>query len=379
MLPIIINILLFILVIGVLTLVHELGHFTVAKLIGATVEEFALGWGPKLFSKEYKGTLYSIRAFPIGGFVKILGDGDPGKKNSTKGDGNLKSKSKFKQALVMLAGVFMNFVFAIAVYYFVIFSSGWKVAIDSSYEDFSPIGATMSRELDGVIEYASVIEDGNAEKAGIPESGEIRKINGEELEFSDEIGELLEKSKGNMSLIEICVEDVCETHPVEVTEEGTIGIMLANNFVVYMDYSEHRVFAGFSHVLNTLNLVSERFGEVFSDARSSGDYSELSNSVSGPVGIYFVLDFFKDFGFVTLISIVADLSISLAIMNLLPIPALDGGRVLILFLESIFRRDLSEKAEALIINISFVLLMVLVVAVLVKDIVSIDNLRSMFG
>ena len=91
MLPVIINIILFILVVGVLTFVHELGHFLVAKAIGAKVEEFALGFGPKLLRKRYKGTEYSIRALLLGGFVKIMGDGDPSNKKVNKKD---KGRSK---------------------------------------------------------------------------------------------------------------------------------------------------------------------------------------------------------------------------------------------------------------------------------------------
>jgi regulator of sigma E protease len=382
MLSVIINIFLFVLVIGVLTFVHELGHFMAAKLIGAQVDEFALGWGPKLVSKKYKGTEYSLRLLPIGGFVKILGDGDPGeepKKVKKNDDGNLKNKTKLQQMFVMLAGVFMNIIFAVIAYYIVIFSAGWKVPVDMSYEDFKPVGAVMTRQQESVMTYSELVKDGNAEKAGIPTSGEITKINGQTIVYSDTVGEIIKENAGDYVLLEICVDGECDTYPVQVSEEGTIGIMFAHNFTVYMDYSPRKAYAGVCHVINTLNLVSDRFGKIFEQAKSTGDYSEISNSVSGPVGIYFVIDFFKNFGVITFLSIVADLSISLAIMNILPIPALDGGRVLILLVESIFRKDLNPKVEALIINISFILLMVLVVLIMVKDVLNIDNFRSMFS
>ena len=137
---VIITILLLVLVLGILVFIHELGHFLAARLVGATVYEFALGYGPKLFSKKYKGTEYSIRILPLGGFVKILGDGDPGKdgeEDLKKQDvsGNLKNKSKIAQIFVMLAGVSMNILLAITAYFLIlgfsldysIFIEGWEL------------------------------------------------------------------------------------------------------------------------------------------------------------------------------------------------------------------------------------------------------------
>ena len=151
MLSIIINILLFILVIGVLTFVHELGHFLVAKAIGAGIEEFSLGFGPKLLSKKYKGTLYCIRALPLGGYVKILGDGDPekseGKKDLKNNPKSLNNKPRWAQMLVMLAGVTMNILFAVLAYFIVVASSGWKMTLDWSFKDYKPTGATIYKEI----------------------------------------------------------------------------------------------------------------------------------------------------------------------------------------------------------------------------------------
>src|SRR5690606_23942454 len=112
--------------------------------------------------------------------------------------------------------------------------------------------------------------------------------------------------------------------------------------------------------------------------RQTGDYTALSNSVSGPVGIYFIIDYFKSLGIPIFLGIVADLSISLAIINLLPIPALDGGRITILFFEALFRKDLNEKVENWIINISFIMLIMLILVVMFKDILTIDQLQSVF-
>jgi regulator of sigma E protease len=118
---------------------------------------------------------------------------------------------------------------------------------------------------------------------------------------------------------------------------------------------------------------------MIGSARETGDYSELSNTVSGPIGIFLLIDNLKTRGIAVFLSLIADLSISLAIMNLLPVPALDGGRVFILLLEGLFKKDLDEKIEAIIINTSMIFLILLIVAIMIKDVVNIDNMRNMFG
>ena len=376
---ILITILLVIVVLGLLIFIHELGHYLAARAVGATVEEFALGYGPRILSKEYKGTVYSIRALPLGGFVKILGDGDPGEDGEGKEideEGNLKNKSKLAQIFVMLAGVTMNILLAILFYYLVIGFSDWKVSLTYDFENFEPIGAQMERERDMDVPY-EVVEGSLADQSEMPEKGYIVTIDGEEVEYVDDISPLLEGK--NLVVVEACdTQSVCDEYPVRVGEDFKIGIAIGLNYFVNIDYSEHKVFAGFSHLINNLRLIGRVFGDLFKVARETGDYSALSQSVSGPVGMFFLVDYFKDLGWIPFISLIADLSLSLAIMNILPIPALDGGRVMIAAIEGIIGKDLNPKIEGIIINISFAILMVFVVVVMVKDIVNIDQLKSLF-
>ena len=158
---IIINILLLLAVISILTFVHELGHFLAAKAVKAKVLEFSIGFGPKLISKKGKETEFSLRALPFGGYVKILGDGDPTQeKESRKDKGNLKNKSKWAQMLVMLAGVTMNILLAITLYTIYLGSNGWKMIVSNTYEDFKPVGAVISKERYSDIPYEIATEDG---------------------------------------------------------------------------------------------------------------------------------------------------------------------------------------------------------------------------
>jgi len=376
-----VNILLYIVVIGVLVFVHELGHFLAAKLVKATIYEFSLGFGPKVLSTKYKGILYSIRAIPLGGYVKIAGDGDPSTEKGKKeiNDSNsLKKKSKIAQAFVMSAGVIMNILLSTGIYYIVLSQNDWYVSLSSEFREFEPVVGKTQYERLGEVEYSGFVEGSGAEKANVPEEGIITMINGEEIEYSFDISSVLDGTEGEEVIAEICVENDCEDYRIVVSEEGYLGLMVYSNYIVNISYAEDKAISGPGHLLNVLKLSYGKISDLFVEAKQTGDYTEVANSFTGPIGIYMVLDYFKQFGFVSVLSIVADLSISLAIMNILPIPALDGGRVLILIIESLFKKDLNEKVEAMIINISFVFLMILIVAILIKDLITIDNLKSMF-
>jgi regulator of sigma E protease len=380
MLSVIVNILLFILVIGLLTFVHELGHFIAAKLVKAKVSDFSLGYGPKILSKKYRDTTYNIRLLPLGGFVKILGDGDPTKeKEDSKDDGNLKSKSKLAQVFVMIAGVSMNILLAIVFYYIFISSFGWKMSLNYQFADFKPFGATISQERVSDLPY-EVQADGTAKDNNLPEKGYIVSINGQNIEYFDNLKEILQENVNKQIDLYLCdMENTdCNNYSVLIPEDGKLGVAIGYNYEVYLDYSENKLFTGFAHTINMLKLTGSVFSSLFSEAKQSGDYSQLSNSVSGPVGIYFIIDYFKTLGVPIFIGLMADLSISLAILNLLPIPALDGGRIAILLVEVIIRKDLNEKVENALINVGFIFLVVLMLGIILKDVLTIDQLQSIF-
>ena len=378
MLSTVVNIILFIFVIGFLTLIHELGHFLAAKAIGARVYEFSLGFGPKLFAKKYKETLYCIRIVPLGGFVKILGDGDPSEyekkgEDLSKSKYNLNNKSKIAQIFVMLAGVFMNILFAIFFYYIILAFNGWKTS--PVYVDLSEINI-IAADVEQTLGY-SVLEDGNAIKSGIPEYGVIKEINGIVVRDKDALTAEIEGAEEVTLLVCDEMESECGEYPITVDEEGKIGIFLSYGYI--LNYSGHKFFSGPLYLINNLKIIGRVLSSMVGTARETGDYSDLSNTVSGPVGIFLLIDSLKTRGFLVFLSLIADLSISLAIMNLLPVPALDGGRVMIVALEGVFRKDFDEKLKAIVINGSMILLMILVVLIMIKDVVNIDSMKEMFG
>ena len=382
MISVLVNILLYIVVIGVLVFVHELGHYLAAKSVKATIYEFSLGFGPKVVSKEYRGIQYSIRAIPLGGYVKIAGDGDPSTEKGKKerdDPNSLKKKKKIAQAWVMSAGVIMNLLLATGIYYIALSTNDWYVSLSSEFREFEPIVGEVQYEQLREVEYEGLLEGSGAEEANIPEKGILKKVEGEEVEYSFDIGEILENKEGQQVTVEICEEDQCQDYEIIVSEEGYLGLMVYSNYIVNISYENNKVLSGPGHLLNMLKLTYGKLTTLFSEAKQTGDYTEVANTFTGPIGIYIVLDYFKQFGFISILSLIADLSISLAIINMLPLPALDGGRVLILIVESIFKKDLNEKVEAVIINVSFIFLMLLMVAILVKDFVTLESIKSMFG
>jgi len=324
-------------------------------------------------------TIYCLRGLPFGGYVKILGDGDPSEEMNMEvnDERDLRKKPKWQQIFVMLAGVTMNILLAISIYYVVLASNGWELVLNSDFKDFKAIGAEVYLEREGDVEY-EIIQGGSASKAQLPEKGFIKSIDNKEIIYTEEVGEYISTKKGERINMNICVEDECSDYIVEVPQEGKIGISLPSNYLVILSYKEHKLFAGFSHIRNSLTLIGKKLGEMIGQAKISGDYSELSNSVSGPVGIYFVIDYFKKFGVITFLGMIADLSVSLALVNVLPIPALDGGRVFILLIEWIVGKELDEKIETKIINGSFIFLIILILFIIVKDIVNIDSMKELF-
>ena len=376
---VIINILLLLVVISVLTFIHELGHFIAAKLVKAKVLEFSVGFGPKIYSKKKNETDFSIRALPFGGYVKILGDGDPTEsKENRKDKGNLKNKSKPAQMFVMLAGVTMNILLAVGLYTLYLGNNNWQFAIGSAYDDIHPVGAVIVKERVSDIPYM-LAEDGGAKDSGMYEEGYIISVNGEEILDYDELTNVLSSLKGKTASVHACdTDNNCDTFEVLISEDGKLGVYTGYNYNSYLDYSKNKLFSGFSHSINVVKLTGEALSSLISDAKKTGDYSELSNAVSGPVGIYFIVDYFKTLGLISFLGILADLSLSLALINIFPIPALDGGRFFILLIESILKKDLDEKVEAAIINISFIFLILFIILIMVKDIVNINELKSLF-
>ncbi|MCA9375159.1 site-2 protease family protein [Candidatus Dojkabacteria bacterium] len=387
MLVFIINILLILGVLGLLILVHEFGHFAAAKLSGVRVDEFAIGMGPKVWSKKHGETVYMLNLLPIGGYVKILGEGDDLKdfKGKLKEDPrNMLNKPLYIKVFIMLAGVLMNLLTAVVIFYIFLFVSNFKFVAPDEVAGYTPLFGQDKYEVLEQLKYTELTDDGNAIKNGWPDSGYILSINNEKITRSDEFGAIVKANKGKQLDVEICLElqndNSCKIYKTDISKDGFVGILLTRNYIHYIEYAQpaEKIFGGFAHSLNMVQLGATHIKNIFSDASKTGNYEDAVNTVSSPVGLYFIVDYLRQVGVWGILDLVANLSLTLFVMNILPIPALDGGRVLLVILEKAFGRFWSKNVEAWLIKLSFIFVIVFLLATVVKDFIYLDYLRNLF-
>jgi len=391
---IIINILLVIVVLGILVLIHETGHFLAAKISNIKVDEFAIGFGPKLISKKIGETEYMLKLLPLGGYVKIMGEGDEyfeekdlvGKEidpDKTKRDPrSYKNKPILVRFFVMVAGVLMNFILASALFYIVLASVDNTLNYPSEMAGYDPYFGTKKTVVLGDFSYSELVEDGRAELSGMPSSGIITKIDSKPISLSTEFLEYIVDKSGQNVEVEVCNEEksVCDVYDVAISDDGKFGIMYSPNYYIEIKYEGvTKIFGGFAHSLNQISLLGYYIPSLFKQASQTGDYKQVAvGSFSSPIALYFVVDAFKDVGWIAMLDLIAGLSFSLALVNIMPIPALDGGRVLLLFFEAVKGKPLNPKLEAVLIQVSFYILMVLMVVIVLKDVIFLDFIKEMF-
>jgi regulator of sigma E protease len=356
-----ITFLIFIAVLGVLVLVHELGHFIMARRAGMKVEEFGFGFPPRLFGIKKGETIYSINWIPFGGFVKILGeDGDNRQDPRSFG-----SKPILPRLKVIVAGVVMNLIFAMLLLMLGNFF-GLRIGL---FDD-----EMIKSARDKKIQIIEVVAGSPAEKAGLQVLDEIGGFDlggGKILQVSsiEEVqnytrehrGEKLRMiiKKGNTSVIK-----EIETRADPPPGQGSMGIAMALTGVVSYPWYESIWRGAHDTYILALNTIYG-YGYLFKTLFSQG---KLIAEVSGPIGIAGITGQAARVGFSYLMQFVALISINLAILNIAPFPALDGGRAVMLLIEKIKGSPIDKKIESTINSVGFALLLMLMIYVTVKDI-----------
>lgn len=344
---IILNLILFVLVLGVIVFVHELGHFLFAKKTGVYVYEFAIGMGPKLFGVKRGETVYSIRAIPIGGFCQMAGeDVDSDEEIKIPKGRSLQDKTIFQKFLIMFFGAGFNFIFAILILF--VSALIW--------------GAPG---LDPIV--TGVEKDSPASKIGIDVGDTIIKINGNDIANIDEVaielgisdpkkGSLItiEKESGNVKEYNLKPEKV-EIDDKELYKYG-IGLEqeIERGFVTSIKYT-------FGKTASIFNQMWITVSELFTGGVKV-------NQLSGPVGIYSIVGESASAGLENVIYLVAFLSINVGFLNLLPLPAFDGGRILFLLIEKVKGSPVKPQTENIIHTAGLFLLMGLMIYVTFQDI-----------
>lgn len=342
----ILTLILFIIILGAIVLIHESGHFIFAKLVGVHVYEFSIGMGPAIIKKEAKDkTLYAIRAIPIGGYVSLAGEEVEVDLKKQKGH-NLQDKSVFQRFLVMFMGVGFNFIFAFLILFFIGLVYG-------------------SPNLDPVI--SDVSNGYPAYEAGITKGDKVLEINGHKITYLDDISLYLtvedlnkdvtfkvEKPNGNEATYTVKPQKEI----IEDKETFKIGVVLKSETERGFGKAIAYAFKGSGAIFKQMFVV---LANLFTGGVSV-------NQLSGPVGIYSIVGQMEEQGLNALLYLVALLSINVGIINLLPLPAFDGGRILFLFIEKIKGKPVSPKVENAIHSVGFILLMLLMIYITFNDI-----------
>lgn len=330
-----------------------------AKIFGVYCKEFAIGMGPKLFSKKFKETEYSVRALLIGGYVSMVGeqgdDSDIEALNIPK-ERTLKGIAKWKQACVMFAGIFMNILLAWLLYSLLILNIGTyttsnKPIIESIREDMPAYNSGL-KAGDTIVE------------AQLDNGMQIRPNDYSEL--SAFLISYYEDGNYTFTVERDGKEYTYSIEPEYYPEEDRyiIGITFNNVPTEIIDINFINCFKyGFIHMITMIKMI---FTSLSAMLKGIG----LQN-LSGPIGVYQVVEQTIDYGFAYYIELLALVSTNVAVFNALPIPAFDGGRVLLLLIEVIIRRPLPKKFENIILTASFALILMFMVFVSYNDIVKI--------
>ncbi|WP_042273571.1 RIP metalloprotease RseP [[Clostridium] dakarense] len=320
---------------SLIVFIHELGHFLLAKRAGVTIHEFAIGMGPKIFSIK-KDVEYSIRLLPLGGFVSM--EGEDGESNDPNSFGK---KSMLQRASILFAGPFFNIILTVILLVPVIIY----------------IGTPMPT-------FDKVMPNSPAQKAGIVVGDTVKSVNGEEVKSWEQLVNTVHSSNGKELKLEIDREG--KTQSVNLTpvknEEGAYQIGIVP--VKERDYLG-AIPKAFKMTGDMTVQMITFFGQLITGTVPGG----VGNSVAGPIGVLGIVSDAAKMGIFNLINIAAVISLNLGILNLLPIPALDGGRLAMIGLEAIRGgKKLDPNKEGMIHLAGFALLMAFMLFVTYKDI-----------
>ena len=335
----------FFFVLAIVVIAHELGHFATAKACGVKVEEFGIGYPPRIAAVKYGETEYSLNWVPLGGFTKMAGEEDPQIERS------LASKSIGKRLIVLSAGSFMNFILP-----FLLLTIAFMIPHDI---------------VTGDVNVVEVVAGSPAELAGIEAGDQILEINGHTINNTADISRYIQMYLGNEMDILLERNDGSKETVTVVprwnppTGEGSVGfaIMTENAVLEKESYNPWVAFkAGATETFETMVLFKNGILSMFIGNNSAAD-------LVGPVGIAQITGEVAQAGISPLLRWTAFFSLNLAILNLLPLPALDGGRIIFVLLEWIRRgKKVAPETEGKIHFIGFALLIILMVAVTFQDI-----------
>ncbi len=341
------TLLIFILILGVIILVHELGHFLFAKMMGVYVYEFSLGMGPRIFCKKGKNgeTDYCIRAIPIGGFVQLAGEEVEDDKSVPK-NRKLQAKKAWQRFLIMFFGAGFNFIFAVLVLFLLALFCG-----SASYE---PI--------------VSEVEKGYpAYTAGMREGDYVQEINGHKISTMDDMSLYLTLSDHtkNTTIVVLDKNDKEKTYTIKPKKVKIDGEVAYKYGISLKTEKQYGLINSIKYTAVKTKSLFKQMGITLQQLFTGG---VKVNQLSGPVGIFSIVGQQAKDGVASLIYLMAFLSINVGFINLLPFPGFDGGHILFIIIEKIKGSPVRPETENMIHTIGLFLLMALMVYITFNDI-----------
>ncbi len=361
-------ILLFIIILLVLVIVHEFGHFIVAKLTGMRVDEFAFGFPPRLFGKKFGETFYAINLIPLGGYVSIFGENgseeDKKLHGATHHPRAFGNRPWWAQLLVLIAGVTMNMLLALVIFIGISYGDVKMSTADEIYG---------SRVHDASLVVVEVSKESPAFKAGIlPGTTLLRVTNGSkeaDLTSTESLISFIGTNPNTPFTISYISPDnqkksttIASVYGI-VPNKKALGIAVDEIGTVKISALE-AIPLGYER---TVELTKMTFTGLLSVFTSVFKGESVLSSLSGPVGIAKIVGETSEYGYTAVLTLVAALSINLAIFNILPLPALDGGRIVVVLIETISRRKVPFKYYSWVNVLGFGFLMLLLIVVTYND------------
>lgn len=333
----------FIAILSLLIVVHEFGHFILAKKIGVRVEKFSLGFGRQLLMKKKNGTEYSLNAIPLGGYVKLAGDNLEEYKGMAD---EYFSQSPGRRFWIILFGPLLNYLLAF-VCFWLVFSLGYP----------SP-------------KVASLIDGFGAKEAGVAVGDKIIAVDGKRIYFWEELQNVINRRKINetvrLTLLRNNQEHLLEVKIKEKQLEGVSGQKINIGLIGITPQIEHTpsesLLLGLDKIYGVTLMTYEAIWRMLTGQASMRE-------ATGPVGIFYLTSKVAHLGLIALLNFIGLISLGLAVFNLLPLPLLDGGHILFLGIERIRGKTLRPKTERLLTQIGFTILISLVIVVTYNDVV----------
>lgn len=348
--------------------VHELGHFTAAKLLGIKVNEFALGFGKTLWSKEFRGTIYKYNLFPLGGYVSM--DGERGVEALTPD--NYRSKPLYAKLIVLFSGVIMNFLLAVLLLAIYLSNRNYSVSLQSVV-NYQFIGTEQAEILPATALITGIQEDSPA-KDKLQVNEFIIKVDGQTFADSAALQTYLKDHRGQSVNFTVLNELEGPQTDVAVTlnadsEKPAIGIEYIPTPSFYILKYPKSVLSAIPHAINVFGYQIAALGNLISTSVKQNNIAPLSDNVTSVVGVSsFVGTLIDAKAFLEILNLAAIVSLSLAFINIIPLPVLDGGQALIEIIEKIRRKPLNTKLVDRITQVTFIVLMGLGVVVILKDV-----------